>query len=395
VAEFTDLVTSLAQVNLNTLAQAQSYVVSGGLPSLSGTLTLSQPATTAVVLVSGSAVVVTTGVTPLVFTASSTQYVDLSTTGTYTITTSSTVTANSTRLYKTISNGTQVTSITQLNDLFSTGSLVANSATPSQPLGSWLIAAANEATNLNPAVSPTDTLQQTIWRILYKLNNGGAGGVLQSAVGYDSTEAFTASGSSSLLDNMNHLRKAAASLFGSTWANTLANAKAAILSDGTNAGSAVGMGSSAVSVASLAASTTVTATGLVTGSGIVLGGSGIQTGGSTPSITNLPTNTSLNSISGNNSAGKVVINLNTGFSLSSNNAIRICTVNFNPGTTYGTSVPLVQLTMYALGYQTVVLSFFNSNTSGSANSFDVYMINVAGFACAGPTTLQFSYFTAI
>lgn len=198
---------------VNALTFAQSSLVSGGIPSTNGTLTLTQPATT-IVYNDGSATLQTVVKTSqgLTFTASKDTYVDLSSSGTYTQVavangaTAPGVTASSLRLYKAVSNGSSVTSVTQL---------ATNAAV--NPLN---VTAPDESTTNNPTVAATDTLQQTIWRILYKIQSG-LSGILQTGVTYDGTEAAASTGSSSLLDNLNHLRKAVQNLTGLTWTTIL------------------------------------------------------------------------------------------------------------------------------------------------------------------------------
>lgn len=213
---------------VNALVFAQTMLTSGGIPTTNGTLSLTQPATTVGYNDGASNLQTVTMLSQgLTFTANKDTYLEVTASGTYYQNAVNNgagqpaLNAGSIlQLYKAVSNGSAVTSITPL----ATGAAV----------NPYNVSAPDESTTNNPALSPTDTLQQTIWRLLYKVQNA-VSGLLQTAIAYDSNEAATTSGSSSLLDNLNHIRNAIASLYG---AGSFASvgAKKAILEDGTNSG---------------------------------------------------------------------------------------------------------------------------------------------------------------
>lgn len=229
------------------LVMGQSMLQSGGIPTVNGTLSLTQPATVATYN-DGAATFLTSTVaaTPLSFTASKDTYVDLSTSGAYTLVavtngaTAPAVTPASIRLYKAISGASSVTSIVPL---LPTTVSTANGPSYPTPVNPFAISAPDEtAANItaygsNPPL-PTDTLQQAWWRIKQAIANG-IGALTQSGITYDPTEAASAAGTASLLSNMNHLRQGLQNLFGDTFAHLLTSTKTAILSDGTNAGPTV------------------------------------------------------------------------------------------------------------------------------------------------------------
>jgi hypothetical protein len=224
--------TPLVAAYLNSLVQAQTMLLSGAPPSLSGSLTLTQPGVSAIWNDGTSHLqTISAAGTSLTLAATHDTYVELTSSGTLVQHAVTNGAANPglqagsiLQLYKAVSDATAVTAITPLATACA--------------VGPGNVAAPDEATTHNPPVAPTDSLQQTIWRILYKLASG-LGAVLQPNVSYDSTEVSSSGGAASLVDNLNHLRQAVQSLTGQAFGSVLAgSAQRAILADGTNASSA-------------------------------------------------------------------------------------------------------------------------------------------------------------
>lgn len=222
--------TTLQASILDCLVLAQGCIVQGGVPVLSGSLTLAQPATVAVVNTgtSGGSPIPTS--ISLTFAASRDTYVDLDTAGVYhqpnvaNNAAAPTLTANSVRLYKAVANGSAVTAIQQI--------------APNAPLPPTGISAASETGSSTP-LGPTSTLADNIARIWQVL--GPITGLTQTTIGVDSTEADTddSLAGGSLLSNMDRIRYAWATALGlPSWqTQVMVNTKEVILSDGTNSAS--------------------------------------------------------------------------------------------------------------------------------------------------------------
>ncbi len=240
---YTNGTTPLDAATLTVLALTQSCLVSGGIPSTSASLTISQPATQ--VRVNTGTAVVSYGLSAqsLVVGASQDTYIDVSINGGYVLTgvangsAAPAVNAQNVRLYKAVSGSASVTSIVPLVPNSGTAR---SGPTPVNPLA---ISAPDETpanyTAYGTTVpAPTDTLQQTVWRLWYKLVNAVTV-LTQTAVLYDSTQGASATGSASLEDNLTHCRQALASLAGMAFAQILTAGQALELANGTNGASTI------------------------------------------------------------------------------------------------------------------------------------------------------------
>lgn len=175
--------TSLSAENLNTAVPAQGYLISGGIPSTSASLVLSQPALQACVD-TGSQVIYLTLASQSVpasgnLPASSDCYIDLDATGVYHVNSvannnpaPSINPSGSLRLYKAVTSGTAVTSVTQL-------------ATPS-PVGQTMVQTDTTEAATNDTLSVTgSTLQNNLNRMRYALQviTGASQATMASVLG--------------------------------------------------------------------------------------------------------------------------------------------------------------------------------------------------------------------
>ena len=236
---FTDLTTPLATPALNAVVpMVQSTLTSGTISSSGAGISISIPALGIVVFAGG---------VPTYYPQNAATVTHPGGAGTYAFI-DLTPNAAGTAAYPAPLLGTPgspptLTAAVRLGYLLNNGgtSFTFTQTIQNTPLAASSLSAADEAA-ANDTLTPTSTLQNTIHRLFYQVGQvTGAAPPGQSTIPYDPTEAITAdtlSGSSKLVNNMNRTRHAVATLTGqASFAGTVSNTKAAVLSDGTNAGS--------------------------------------------------------------------------------------------------------------------------------------------------------------
>jgi hypothetical protein len=354
--------TPLVAAYLNSLVQAQTMLLAGTPPSLSGSLTLTQGALTAI-WNDGSTHLqtITAAGGSLTLAASRDTYVELTQSGTLVQHAVTNGAANPgllggsvLQVYKAVSNATAVTAITPL-------------ASPCA-VAPTNVAAPDEASTHNPPVAPTDSLQQTIWRVLYRMS-AGVLSVLQPNVSYDSAEASSAAGTASVRDNLNHVRQALSSLGGQAFSALVGGTgQMAILADGSNANAG------GVSLPGpLTLGTTAGVPTLSLGAGAP-GGSGVVTSGA-PYPSSWPAN--------NNVRGAFTFNSNAA-TLGGSTDYDLVHLRFSaPYTT----VPVILTDVQAIGHGSNYWQAYVTNKG--TDGFDLHVVTYGG--AAQPLVVYVSY----
>jgi len=379
---FTDLSTPLATPALNAVVpMGQSTLTSGTIPTSSGSTSLSIPAL---------GIVVYSGGVPTYYPQNAATVAHPGGAGTYAFI-DLTPNAAGTAAYPTPLLGTPgspptLTAAVRLGYMLNNGgtSLTFTQLIQNTPLGAANLSAADETAS-NDTLTPTSTLQNTIHRLFYQVGQvTGAAPPGQSTIPYDATEAITAdvlSGASKLINNLNRTRHAVATLAGQgTFSGTVANTKAAILSDGTNAGAVVvpsliatgGLSSGngltiSSGGASIAGGLAVNSTATFAGEASIRGNLRTSNNLGTPSFTG-SSGTSSISVQGNPQVGRLSLNITHTWTAGFNDTWYMGTLYF--GTTFP-NFPYVLL--FPANSAMTGITMWSVGSNATQSSVDIFM----------------------
>lgn len=399
---FTDLSTPLATPALNAVVpMGQSTLTAGAIPASGAGISISIPAL---------GIVAYSGGVPTYYPQNAATVAHPGGAGTYAFV-DLTPNAAGTAAYPTPLLGTPgspptLTAAVRLGYMLNNGgtSFTFTQLLQNTPLAPSNLSAADETAS-NDALAPTSTLQNTIHRLFYQVGQvTGAAPPGQSTIPYDATEAITAdtlSGASKLINNLNRTRHAVAVLTNQgTFAGAVSNTKAAVLSDGTNAGNmavpylyasgglasnnGLTISSGGASLQGLAVNAVATFAGNVT----IRGNTIIQNVNGSPFF-NPNTGVSGVYISGNPQVGSIGMVINHTFVAGTADTFLLGTLNYN--TTFN-SPPYVLLTP-ANNAMTGVVTFSVSQYAGTS-SVSIY-VYVAGNTPSGSPFVLNNYFVGL